>query len=108
MDQKVKYLAILLKYFKSYNPHCNCIHVQRQLHAISSFVFLPSISSNVLQIPLLSGIQSQHDTQVVGVQFQEDTDNSKNFPDVKAFHAFKKQRCIQVSVMILLIRYIAP
>ena len=27
-----------------------------------------------------------------GVPFQEETDNSKNFPSMKAFHTFKKQR----------------
>ncbi len=35
---------------------------------------------------------SEHVHGEGGVQFQEDTDNSKNFPDIKAFHAFKKQR----------------
>ncbi len=30
--------------------------------------------------------------ELVGGGFQEAIDNNRNFPDMKAFHAFKKQR----------------
>ena len=32
------------------------------------------------------------DVGSVAVPFQEDTDNAKNFANMKAFHAFKRQR----------------
>ena len=35
-----------------------------------------------------------------GVPFQEATDNSRNFPSMKAFHAFKKQRYFYFAVFL--------
>ena len=39
-----------------------------------------------------SGLGGGAGRRSFGVPFQEETDNSKNFPTMKAFHAFKKQR----------------
>ena len=51
-------------------------------------VISPVIIHLCLQ-PILSRGSS---VPVVGVQFQESTDNRRNFSDMKAFHAVKKQR----------------
>jgi hypothetical protein len=42
--------------------------------------------------PLDSAHSSSGRGRGFGVPFQEATDNSRNFPSMKAFHAFKKQR----------------
>lgn len=42
--------------------------------------------------PLDSAHSSSARGRGFGVPFQEATDNSRNFPSMKAFHAFKKQR----------------
>ena len=58
---------------------CICIHdicMYVGIYIFFQVVVLPEVS-----IPHLAR-----------VQFQEGTDNNKNFPNVKAFHAFKKQR----------------
>ena len=54
-----------------------------EMFAISSF-------DNELYMLLKAPVISNE--ELVGGLFQETTDNSRNFPDMKSFHAFKNQR----------------
>ena len=49
-------------------------------------------------LQVITGHRPVLQTAFKRVPFQEDTDNIKNFPNMKVFHAFKKQRYMYIYI----------